>query len=200
MLTLSNADIISRFSQVADFKAKAKSGTTTTLVNDNSDFTDAVPGYFNSMYICFLSGSNKGVDRLITNFDDITGTFTFDALDNSVDNTTLFAIVENGFINYSEDAFNFIQEKVKNDGKDIDLFLTTEQLKELHIYKTFDLICQDKFHDTTDEDLFYGRHVHYNNLFESTYQKLKADYDSNEDGIIEEDEKLQGGSYGVLRR
>ena len=50
------------------------------------------------------------------------------------------------------------------------------------------------------EDMYWNRHQHYNALFENTYLKLKADYDTNEDGEISEDEKLQGGNYGILRR
>ena len=102
------------------------------------------------MYICFLSGANKGVDRIITSFVSATGTFTFSDLDNTVDNTTEFAIVENGFLSYMEEAIEFIREKVKNDGKDLDLFLTESQLKEIHLYKTLDLICQDKFEDADE--------------------------------------------------
>lgn len=200
-LTLTNADIISRFSKASNHRGKATSGTINTLVYDrvtfNGNYSD---NYFNGMYICFLSGANKGIDRIITNYTSSTGTFTFEAVSATIDNTTEFAIVENGFLSYMQDAFSFIQEKVKNDGKDIDLFLTTSQLKELHLYKTLDLICQDKYEDADDDDMYYNRHVHYKDLFNSTYTALKADYDENEDGEISDDEKLQGGSYGKLRK
>lgn len=199
MLNLTNANIVARFTQVSDYRAKAQSGSVTTLVNTKA-FEDYSDDHFNNMYICFLSGVNKGVDRIITSFVSATGTFTFSDLDNTVDNTTEFAIVENGFLSYMEEAIEFIREKVKNDGKDLDLFLTESQLKEIHLYKTLDLICQDKFEDANDEDMYWRRHQHYNALFENTYLKLKADYDTNEDGEISEDEKLQGGSYGILRR
>lgn len=201
MLNLTNANIVARFTQIADFRNKAQSGSTTTLVN-NKGFVDYPDDYFKDYYICFLTGSNKGVDRIVTDFVNSTGTFTFDTLDTAIDNTTEFALVEKGFLAYNEEAIDFIREEVKNDGKDLDLFLTDSQLKELHLYKTLDLICQDKFNDATDEDLYYNRHQHYNKLFEDTYNKLKADYDENEDGLIEEDEKLtsNNNNYRIIRR
>jgi len=198
-LSLTNADIVARMSVLADYVGKAESGSTTTLVNSKI-FDDFADDDFNNQYICILSGDDKGSDRIITDFVTSTGTFTFDALDSAVSNITQFAIVEDGYIGKMEEAILYIQEKIKNDGKDIDLFLTESQLKEIHLYKTLDIICQDKFQDATDEDLYYARHQHYNNLFESTYGGLKADYDANEDGVISSDEELQGGSFGILVR
>lgn len=199
MLILTNADIIARMSQLADIHSKAETGTTTTLTNNIYD-NDFQNGELNNQYICFLSGANKGIDRLIIDFTASSGTFTFEELDTSVDNTTIYAITKTGFLQYMEEAILFITEVVKNDGKDINLFLTESQLKELHLYKTLDLICQDRFNNATDDDMYFARHQHYQSLFDKTYMKFKADYDEDENGTIEEEEKLTGGSYGVLKR
>jgi hypothetical protein len=58
----------------------------------------------------------------------------------------------------------------------------------------------DLFNDATAEDSYWNKHLLYSDLFETTLINLKADYDANEDGIISEDEELQGGNFGVLGR
>ena len=197
-MTLTVSDIVGRLSSLADFKEKADSGSTTTLVCSAKG--DDLDDTYNNQYICFLTGANKGIDRIITDFATSTGTFTFDALDNAVDNTSEFAVVSKGYISYMEEGLSVLHERIKNLGLDIDLFLTEAQLKELHLYKTLDLICMDLFNDATAEDSYWNKHLVYSELFETTLTNLKADYDTNEDGVISEDEELQGGNYGVLLR
>lgn len=187
-MTLTNADIISRMSQLADIRGKADGGTTTTLIN-NKYSLDNIDDEFNNYYICFLNGDNKGVDRIVTDFDAQNGIFTFDELESSVNNSTLYALCEVGYLQYSDEAYIYIVERFKNDGKNISLFLNEAQLKELHLLKTLDLICQDKFNDATNEDMYYQRHLHYKETFENTYLSLVADYDLNENGAIDTDEE-----------
>lgn len=197
-MTLTVADIVGRLSSLADFKEKAESGSTTTLVS--KAMINSIADEYVGAYICFLTGANKGIDRIITGYAASTGTFTFNALTTAVDSTLEFAIVSKGYLSYMEEALLVVKERTKNIGLNFDLYLTEAQLKELHLYKTLDLICMDLFNDATAEDSYWNKHLLYSELFNTTFVSLKADYDTNEDGAIDTDEELQGGNYGVLGR
>ena len=126
MPTVSSADIVSRLKLLADEHLKADSGSTTTAINstliNESDKTNSI--------ICFINGSNIGVDRVITNFDDATGTITFSALDNAVTSSDEFCIVERGFASDIAQAGIAIKNDFRNSGYDIELFLNSgTQLK-----------------------------------------------------------------------
>lgn len=195
-LTLTNADLLSRYTQIADFYLKADSGTTTTAVN--TSLIDEVG--LSNYYICFLSGSNKGTDKIVTSFDDTTGTLTFDALDNAVDNTSIFALTEIGFGNFIAEAEASIENHLRNNGYDLSLFLTSSQLKEVHILKTLELICRSRFNDGTDEDLYFKNMELFQGKFDSEMSRLIADYDTNEDGTISDDEEDQNIGQVVFAR
>lgn len=183
-LTLTNADIIGRLTILADYYYKANSGSTTTAVNTRlADESDLSFGY-----VCFLSGDNKGLDRIITEHTD--STITFDALTTAVDSAIEFAIVEVGYLSYMRQARDFIDNYLRNKGLDLDLFLTESQLKELQIYKTIELACDSKMNDAADTDVYYANSEKYKKLFDLEINKLVADYDENESGAIETDEEL----------
>ena len=198
LITLTNADIVARLSVLSDFYGRATSGSTTEVTKI---IPDAEDDDYNNYYMCFINGANKGEDRIVTDFVATTGVFTLDvALGTAVSNTSEFALLETGYLAKMEEAFSVIEERIKNIGAKIELFLTTSQLKELQLYKTLDLICTDLYRDATDEDMYWSNHRLYSDRFEDTFNSLRADYDSNEDGIIQEDEELQGGSHGFLTR
>lgn len=185
-MTLTNAEIVARYKALADFSFKADSGTTTTLTSkkliDNSDIS--------GFYVCFISGANFGLDKIITSFNDTTGTLTFSALSSSVLNTDEVAIVENGFQAEVKQAELFIINYLRNKGLDFNLMLNKPQLKESHIYKTLDLICSNLMKDAVDADVYYAQSVKYQNLFNLEMDKLVADYDINENGTIEQSEEV----------
>lgn len=185
-MTITNAEIVGRFKPLAEQGSlKANSGSTTTAVNTNliaeADQTNN--------YVCFLSGSNLGVDRVISSFDDATGTLTFDALTTAVDNTTEFCIIKTGYQSDVAQAELFITNHFRNKGLNIDLFLTSSQLKELYIYKTLELICRNLMNDGTDTDMYFVAMNRFEELYNIEMASLIADYDANEDGVISEDEE-----------
>jgi hypothetical protein len=196
-VTLSNADIVSRLKLLADSHLKADSGTTTTAVSSELISSS---GSLNS-FICFINGSNIGVDRIITSFFPETGTMTFDALSNAVTNSDEFCIVSKGFQSDVTQAHRFIENDFKNRGYDIDLFLNADtQLKEMYIYKTIELVCAGLMNDGVAEDIYFVQYNRFKELYEIERSVLTADYDTNEDGVISEAEENQTISYGTMTR
>jgi hypothetical protein len=186
-LTLTNADIVSRLKLLADRHMKADSGSTTTAVNSKLIDETTVANQF----ICFVNGNNEGVDRVITSFTDTTGTITFDALDNAVTNTDEFCIVEKGFQSDISQAYKVMQNDLRNMGYDIDLFLTKAQLKEMHIYKTIELICSSLMNNGDDQDAYFVHKGDFRNLYEIERNNMLADYDADESGDISTSEEEQ---------
>ena len=184
-IILTNADIVGKLKLLADEHLKADSGTVTTTVNAKLIDSPSLINY----YICFVSGLNAGEDRVITSFDDVTGTMTFAALTDAVVDTDEFCICERGF---SSDIIQGIAE-VKNDfrnkGLNIDLFLSFQtQLKELYLYKIISIICGNLLNGNTDDDMYAFQHARFNDLYAIEKSVLIADYDSSENGTIEETE------------
>jgi len=195
-LTLTNAEIVSRFKTLADYHLKADSGSTTTAVNSSMIDESSVANW----YICFVNGDNYGTDKVISSFHDATGTITFPAVSNAIDNQSEFCLLEKGFLSDAKQAELFIDNYLRNKGYDLSLFLTTSQLKEAHIYKTLELICAERMQDGTDDDIYFVNHNKYSTLFEIEMNKLIADYDTNENGSISEDEEKQSlGQIGLTR-
>ena len=184
-LSLTNADIVGRLKLLADRHLKADSGSTTTAVN--STLIDEVS--LANSFICFITGDNIGVDKVITAFDDTTGTITFDALTSAVTNTDEFCIVQTGFKSDAAQAENIIRNDLRNQGYSLDLFLTSAQLKEMHIYKTIEIICASLMNDGSDEDAYFVHKNDFYKLYETERNNMLADYDSNEDGTIGTDEE-----------
>lgn len=197
MPTITSADIVGRLKLLADQHLKADSGTTTTAVNtsliDEPDKTNHI--------ICFINGGNIGVDRVITDFTTASGTITFSALDNAVTSSDEFCLVRNGFASDIAQATIEVKNDFRNMGYDIDLFLNSAtQLKELYIYKTIELICGGLVNDGTDEDAYFFNYERFRMFYERERTTLTADYDANEDGIIQDEEENVTVNYVVLER
>lgn len=196
-MTITNAEIVSRLKLLADEHVKADSGSTTTAVSSFlSDGTD-----YMSHYICFVSGSNTNTDRVITDYTTDTGTFTFDDLEQEVTNTDEFCIVSKGFQSDIINATNIVKNDMRNRGYNIDLFLNYQtQLREMYIYKAIELICAGLMNDAQDDDAYYAHMTRYALLYTSESSSLIADYDSNEDGSIDEgEENVNIGQVGFIR-
>ena len=201
MLTLTNAEIINASPLLlADLVGKANEGTATTVVSReyrNLEEEDIV-----GAYICFIGGSHKGQDRIITSYTTTggVGTFGFDALDSPVGETDVFAIL---FVNYlagAERASEIIESDLLKKGYELQYFTNEAQLKELHLNKTVSHICQSKMQNANTDDTYF---VNYE-IFEERYQRelstLIADYDADENGTISESEELTPVGQVILRR
>ena len=186
-LTLSNADIVGRLKLLADEHLKADSGTTASIVCASLIDEPTVANQF----VCFISGDNVGVDRVISSFTDSTGTIGFDALDTTVVNTDEFCIVKTGFQSDATQAYNVMKNDLRNRNYDIDLFLTYSQLKEMHIYKTIELICASLMNDGDDQDAYYVNYKRFEKLYGLETVNMLADYDADESGDISTSEEEQ---------
>lgn len=185
-LSLTNSEIVSRFKTIADFHVKADSGTTTTAVVSKLVDEEDLTGY----YACFVSGDNYGLDRIIDDFDDTSGTMTFTSVTNAVDNVSEICLLEKGFQSDAKQADLYLENYLRNKGYDVSLFLTSSQLKEAHLYKTLELICSERMNEATESDVYYANKEKFRLQFEAEMNKLVADYDDNESGSIDSDEEL----------
>ena len=196
--TLTNADIISAFPILADYYEKADGGSTTTLTckrltsYDEDELVGATIG--------FINGDNAGVDAAITSYtSSTTATFGFSALANAVNSSTGFGIVLIDYTTYVNRAYAIIKNEMRNRGIDIDLFLTTVQVKELHLIKTLQLICMAKRQDADSDDIYHESYLVFKENYESELTTLKADYDTDEDGTIEEAEEKQSNQVVLTK-
>lgn len=186
--TLTNADVVSAFPLLADFNEKADGGSTTSLTCKR--LTSLQETELVGATICFITGANAGTDKVITSYaSSTTATFGFSTLANSVDSSTGFGIVLLDNASYITRAYNIIKNEMRNRGMDVDLFLTTSHVKELHLTKTLELICLAKRQDADNNDIFHESYLIFKEQFESELTTLKADYDISEDGTIQEDEE-----------
>jgi hypothetical protein len=199
-LTLTNAEIISALPPLtADLIGKADGGSTTTL--ENKQFKALDEESTEGAYICFLSGDNAGIDRIITGYDSSNvGTFTFDALDSAIDNTSVFAILFLSYIPASDRASEIIENDLRKKGYDIESFLTPVHLRELHLNRTIAHICQAKMQDADNEDTYYINYLEFMKRYEEEFNTLVADYDTDGDGVIEDDEDSQSLGQVVLNK
>lgn len=185
-MTITNAEIVSRLKLLADEHQKADSGTDTTVkcsaLSEGKDLT--------KQFICFISGDNINVDRVITDFEASTGTCTFGILLNPVLDIDEFCIVSKGFQSDISQAEQVIRNDLRNRGYDLDLFLNYEtQLKEMYIYKTIELVCAGLMNDGVDTDVYFVNYERFRELYLTELSSLIADYDANQDGEIDEGEE-----------
>ena len=185
--SLKNADIIEALPILADHYEKADSGSTTTLVS--ARLTDLIQAEIVGATIGFITGDNAGVDATVTSYTDSTGTFGFGAVSNAVDSSTGFGIVYLDYTTYIDRAYDIIKNELRNRGLDIDLFLTTAQVKELHLTKCLELICMSKRQDADTDDIYHESYLVFKENYESELTTIKADYDTDEDGTIDDSEE-----------
>ena len=196
--TLTNADVISSFPLLADFHEKADGGSTTTLTCKR--LTSLASEEIIGSTITFLTGLNAGTDAVVTNYaSSSTATFTFGALSNSVDSSMGFGIVLKDYTSHINRAYNIIANEMRNRGLDVTLFKTLTQVKELHLQKALELICLSKRQDADNNDIFHESYMLFKEQYESELTTLKADYDEDEDGTIQESEEKLSNQV-VLRK
>jgi hypothetical protein len=86
-----------------------------------------------------------------------------------------------------QEAWKIIYRAIKDKGKRPHMLIDGSQLREVHILKTLELIYFD-FSKSTD-DIFWEKHLAYKDRYEQQFASLSIKYDSDEDGLIEEDER-----------
>jgi len=183
--TLTNADIISALPLLADHYEKADSGSDTQLVCTR--LTNLVNSEVVGATIAFVNGDNAGSDAVVTSYSSGSGTLGFAQLSNAVNNQTGFGIVYISYQVFIDRAYDIIANEMRNKGIDVDLFLTTSHVKELHLTKTIELVCLSKRHNADADDIYHESYLVFKEKYEKEVTTLKADYDLDEDGTIDED-------------
>ena len=157
--TLTNADVISAFPLLADFHEKADGGSTTTLECKRLLHLSDVEVIGSTITI--LTGTNAGTDVLITSYaSSTTATFGFSALSNPIDSSVGFGIVLMDYTSVINRAYNIIVNEMRNKRQDAD-----------------------------NNDIYHESYLLFKEQYESELTTLKADYDEDEDGVIQESEE-----------
>ncbi len=184
-MIITNSEIVGRLKLLADEHLKADSGTKTSVINTTLINGADVSNHF----ICFISGENIDTDKVITSFDETKGEIFFDTLLTDITSTDEFCLVKTGFQSDVIQAEGVIRNDLRNRGYDLDLFLTEPQLKEMYIYKTIELVCASLMNDGEPHDVYFVQYLRFKELYETEISSLIADYDANQDGIIDGDEE-----------
>jgi len=100
---------------------------------------------------------------------------------------------------YIDRAYDIIANEMRNRGLDVTLFITTAQVKELHLTKCLELICMAKRQDADSDDIYHETYLVFKENYESELTTIKADYDTDEDGTIEEAEKKQSNQVVLTK-
>ncbi len=196
--SLTNADVISAFPLLADFHEKADGGSTTTLTCKR--LTSLAEDEMVGSTIAFLTGDNAGTDAVITSYaSSATATFGFGAISNAVDSSVGFGIVLLDYTSHINRAYDIIANEMRNRGLDAELFKTVSQIKELHLIKTLELVCLSKRQDADNNDVYHESYLLFKQQYEGELTTLKADYDVDEDGTIEEAEKKLSNQVVLIK-
>jgi len=150
--------------------------------------------------IGFVNGDNAGTDAVITSYtSSSTATLGFATLSNAVDSSTGFGIVLIDYQTYIDRAYDIIANEMRNRGLDVTLFITTAQVKELHLTKALELICMAKRQDADSDDIYHESYLVFKENYESELTTIKADYDTDEDGTIDESEEKQSNQVVLMK-
>jgi hypothetical protein len=184
LLTLTNAEVILGYPVLADFISKCSTGTINSCEVKKLKGLDEEE--VEGAYIVFLSGDNSGLDRIVNNyFSNDVGNFEFNDVDVVLDNTSVVGLVLRSFLPGVERAETLLIKDLKNKGADINNFLDLEELKELHLLRTLMHICFNYRKDTNEDDIYHASYLDFKEQYELELSRLIADYDINENGILD---------------
>ena len=184
---INDSDLVSTLELLADVVLRADKGSTTSLIctelkNHSCDVLGAK--------VVFLDEYNYGEVRIASSYSKSNHEIFFnEPLELPATNYTKFAILYVGFNSFINRAWDLIGEELKNKGLDINKYLDTAQLRELHTFKAIALICRSKMRSAEINDEYFVNSEYFEKKYMDTFAVLKADYDLNGDGVISEDEK-----------
>jgi len=187
---IKDIDIINRAPYLKDLYYSviglASSGSTTTIVYDS--FTEET-GYWDNSIVEITDGTNEGAIRRCIDYQEDTKTMTLDtAYPIDIDSTSRFKVTKS-FDKESSEAFDMVLDDLRLKGIRSNLVISNEQIRELVLIKTLYLICFNLSKDPVD--IWFERANKFENNYDNKFQNITFDYDKNEDGKIEDDEKSQ---------
>jgi hypothetical protein len=102
--------------------------------------------------------------------------------------------------NYSTqilEAFRQVARAIKDKGRRPHMLIDGNQVRELVILRTLEMICFD--FSKASEDIWWNKYQKYHEAFEAAFAKLIIKYDEDESGAIDTDEEEGLGQIDLLR-
>jgi len=161
----------------------ADSGTATTIVSTELTEDD---DYWNGGTVEIIGGTNIGQIRKITDFVEATNTLTVEAFVAAIDATSKCKIIRT-YKTEIDRAFSRFELDMKNRDIYIDRIIDNEQVKEYIVILTLHYIC-DNF-STDPIDKWAAKAEAYKNDYKKLINVAIFDYDSDDDGNIEDGEE-----------
>lgn len=175
----------------------ASSSSSTLVCNDLKIFPD---NYWNGGLIQVYAGSSVTTRQLrkVTNFVQSTATITISSTWGTNPDANYRFIVYKGFEEKIQRAFDEMMVDVIARGYRPALILESRELSIPHIKKTLSIICLDYMTAPNDKwDVLAQR---YESQYRQAFDKIRFQYDMNEDGKISASERNQDMGQSRLKR
>ena len=160
----------------------ADSGSATTIVNTELQESD---DYWNGGTAEIIDGTNASEKRKVLDFDNSTNKLTTQEFSSAIDNTSKVTLIRT-FKKEIDRAFDLFILDLKNRGIFADRIIDNQQIKEYVIKKTIQLICENFTNDIVD--VWFAKAELYKKEYNNLITVAVFDYDSDDDGNIEDDE------------
>lgn len=95
--------------------------------------------------------------------------------------------VQTNYDKQIQEAFNIVKRDIKDKGRRPHMLIDGSQIRECLILKTFDLIFFA--FAKTEEDIWWNRYMMFKEKYDDRFSKLVIKYDTDEDGLIDGDER-----------
>lgn len=172
---------------VWEVKGQADSGSTTTILD--TERTEANESWYGGVLeVLPLDDANQITKHQINDYDRPTNTLTFEPARN-VAITTENYVLRRSYKAQIDLAGEKVGEDLAKNAKRIALLLDSTQCKRLVIYKFFETYFQAK--RQADGDSADLQFKYYSDKYAAELLSIKLDYDADEDGVIDEEEKAQ---------
>lgn len=160
----------------------ASGGSKTTIISSELQDPD---DYWNGGSAEVIDGTNFGEIRKITDFVNSSNTLTTEEFTAIIDVTSKVTVIRT-FKKEIDRAFDKFELDMKNRGIYIDWIIDNDQVKEYIIVKSLQLICEIFATDITD--IWIEKAKSYKDEYKKLLGVAVFDYDSDDDGNVEDDE------------
>jgi hypothetical protein len=161
----------------------AGSGSKTTIVSTELTEDD---DYWNGGNAEIISGTNSGQIRKITDFVASSNTLTVESFVDNIDATSECVIIRS-FKKEIDQAWKRFKLDLKNRGIFVDSIIDSDQVKEYVIVLAIHFICLN--FSTDPVDIWFAKAEKYETEYKRLIGTAVFDYDSDDDGNIEDSEK-----------
>lgn len=104
---------------------------------------------------------------------------------------------ETSYTRQIEEAWIEVKRDIKNKGRRPHMLIDGSQLREVHLTRTLEIICDSFAKD--EEDIWWTRKLEFKERYSRLMSEMIIKYDADEDGIITEDENLVSLGQIVMR-